>query len=146
MSILVDTKILLRRAQPTHPNHVMAVESVARLLAAGEVVYFRFQNIAEFWNVATRQVAKNGLGFPVALVLSEVGKIERLLTLLPDSPAVYGEWKRLVVAQDVRGVNVHDAKLVATMSVHRIPKILTFNTDDFGRYPVEAVHPSTLVP
>jgi hypothetical protein len=41
-------------------------------------------------------VAANGLGFSVALVLSEVGKIERLLTLLPDSPAVYSEWKRLV--------------------------------------------------
>jgi len=146
MSILVDTNILLRRAQPTHPNHVMAVESVARLLAAGEAVYFTFQNIAEFWNVATRPVAKNGLGFPVALVLSEVRKIERLLTLLRDSAAVYSEWKRLVVAQDVRGVKVHDAKLVATMSVHRIPKILTFNTDDFSRYPVEAVHPSSLVP
>jgi hypothetical protein len=34
MSILADTNILLRRTQPDHPNHTLAVESVANLLAA----------------------------------------------------------------------------------------------------------------
>ena len=33
MSILVDTNILLRRTQPAHPDHAVAVESVAPLLA-----------------------------------------------------------------------------------------------------------------
>lgn len=73
-------------------------------------------------------------------------KIEGLLTLLPDSPAVYEEWKRLVVEHSVQGAKVHDAKLVAAMNLHRIPKILTFNTDDFTRYCVAAVHPSSLLP
>jgi hypothetical protein len=50
-----------------------------------------------------------------------------------------------VATLDVRGVKVHDAKLVAAMSVHRVPKILPFNTDDFARYAIEAVHPSSLV-
>ncbi len=48
MSILLDTNILLRRAQPSHPSHAFAVDSVARLLAAGETVHFTLQNIAEF--------------------------------------------------------------------------------------------------
>ena len=91
MSILADTNILLRRTQPDHPSHTLAVESVAKLLAAGEPVYFTLQNMSEFWNVATRPVPNNGLGFSVALVLGEIEKIERFLTLLPDSPAVYGE-------------------------------------------------------
>jgi len=145
MSVLVDTNILLRRTQPTHPGHAVAVESVARLLAAGEPVYFTFQNISEFWNVATRPIERNGLGFSIALVFSEVRKIEALLTFLPDSPAVYGEWKRLVVEHSVHGVKVHDAKLVAAMNVHRIAKLLTFNTDDFTRYGVAAVHPSSIL-
>jgi predicted nucleic acid-binding protein len=97
MSILADTNILLRRTQPDHPSHRVAVESVATLLAAAEPVYFTLQNISEFWNVATRPVVNNGLGFSVELVLAEVEKIERFLTVLPDSPAVYTEWKRLVV-------------------------------------------------
>jgi hypothetical protein len=49
MSILADTNILLRRTQPDHPSHTLAVESVAKLLAAAEPVYFTLQNIAEFW-------------------------------------------------------------------------------------------------
>ena len=145
MSILADTNVLLRRTQPDHPSHSLAVESIAKLLAAAEPVYFTLQNITEFWNVATRPAANNGLGFSVALTLSELEKIERLLAVLPDSPAVYSEWKRLVVRHGVMGVKVHDAKLVAMMNVHGIRRILTFNTDDFLRYGVEAVHPSSLL-
>ncbi len=54
MSILADTNILLRRTQPDHTSRTLAVESVAKLLAAGEAVCFTLQNISEFWNVATR--------------------------------------------------------------------------------------------
>jgi len=144
MSVLVDTNVLLRRTQPDHPSHRLAVESVATLLAAGEPVYFTLQNISEFWNVATRPVENNGLGFSVALALREIERIERFLTILPDSSAVYGEWKRLVVRHEVLGAKVHDARLVATMSVHGIRRILTFNTNDFARYDVEAIHPSSL--
>jgi predicted nucleic acid-binding protein len=103
MSILPDTNILLRRIQPDHSNHPLAVESVAKLLAAGEPVYFTLQNMSEFWNVATPPTPSNGLGFCVALALGEMEKIERFLTVLPNSPSVYGEWKRLVVQHNVLG-------------------------------------------
>jgi predicted nucleic acid-binding protein len=109
MSVLVDTNILLRRIQPDHAHHALAIDSVAQFLAAGEQVYFTLQNISEFWNVMTRPAAANGLGFPPAFALSEVRKIEGVLTLLPDSPAVYEEWKRLVVTHAVTGAKVHDA-------------------------------------
>ena len=145
MSILADTNILLRRTQPDHPSHVMAVESVAGLLAAGEIVYFTLQNISEFWNVATRPVANNGLGFSVALTLAEVEKIEQFLMVLPDSPSVYAEWKQLVLRHGVLGTKVYDAKLVASMNVHGVSRVLTFNTDDFARYEIEAIHPSSLL-
>jgi predicted nucleic acid-binding protein len=141
MSVLVDTNVLLRRTQPNHEHHAAAMDSVARLLAAGELVCITSQNIAEFWNVVTRPVANNGLGFPVSLALSEVEKIERILTLLRDSAAVYPEWKRLVVKHSVLGAKVHDARLVAAMNVHGIGQILTFNTGDFARYGIEALLP-----
>lgn len=145
MSILADTNILLRRSQPDHPSHTLAVESVAKLLAAAEPVYFTLRNMSEFWNVATRPAAANALGVSLALALGEIEKIERFLTVLPDSPAVYGEWKRLVVQHGVLGSKVHDAKLVATMNVHGIRRIPTFNTEDFRRYDIEAVHPLSLL-
>ena len=35
MSILVDTNVLLRRTQPDHAYHLVAVESIARSLPDG---------------------------------------------------------------------------------------------------------------
>lgn len=145
MSVLVDTNILLRRLQPDHVHHVMAIDSVARFLAAGEQVYFTLQNISEFWNVMTRPIAANGLRFSRGFALGEVVKIERVLTLLPDSPAVYEEWKRLVITHDVSGAKVHDARLAALMNVHGVRRILTFNTSDFIPFEIEALHPSAVL-
>jgi predicted nucleic acid-binding protein len=96
MSILVDTNVLLPRTQPDNEHHLAAVESVAVLLGKGETFHFTLQNISEFWNVATRPLASKGLGFSIDLTLREVEKIERVLTLLPDIPAIYPGWKRLV--------------------------------------------------
>jgi predicted nucleic acid-binding protein len=55
------------------------------------------------------------------------------------------EWKQLVVRHGVQGSKVHDARLVATMNIHGIRRILTFNTDDFTRYDIDAIHPSSLL-
>jgi predicted nucleic acid-binding protein len=115
-----------------------------RLLGTGEPVCFTPQNIAEFWNVATRPGGSNGLGFSVGLVLRELEKIERVLTLLPDSPATYEEWKRLVLNHAVTGSKIHDAQLVAAMNVHGVARILTFNIDDFTRFGIEVLDPSSL--
>ena len=139
MSVLVDTNVLLRRAQPSHGSAAVAVESVAALLARNTPVYFTPQNISEFWNVATRPVEKNGLGLPHERVMAELKVIEGLLTLLPDSPAIYGEWKRLVAVHKVVGTKVYDARLVAVMSVYQVQSILTFNKGDFVRYRSVAV-------
>jgi predicted nucleic acid-binding protein len=142
MSVLVDTNILLRSVEPLHPQHAVAVGAVSQLLAESMPVYFTLQNIAEFWNVATRPVANNGLGLSIPSTLGEVEKIEALLTLLPDTPAVYAEWKRIIVEHGVSGVKVHDARLVATMKTHGVSRLLTFDVDDFTRYAgIEVMHP-----
>ena len=145
MSTLVDTNVLLRRTQPNHESHALAVESVARILESGEPVCVTPQNISEFWNVATRPQAQNGLGFSVAFAAAEVAKIEQALILLPDSPATYAEWKRLVLTYGVMGIKVHDARLVAAMAVHGVRRILTFNTNDFKRYDIEALSPASVL-
>lgn len=92
----------------------------------------------------TRPIAANGLGFSSAFALGEVGKIETVLALLPDSPAVYEEWNCLVATYAVSGAKVHDARFVATMNVHGVRRILTFNTGDFARFDIEVLHPSAV--
>ena len=140
---LIDTNILLRLARRDQPEHGIVRQAMTAL--AGTDLYYTHQNIAEFWNVATRPVHLNGFGLPLADVDREVTIIERLLILLPEDARVYHEWRRLVVAHSVSGAKVHDARLVAAMRVHGITHLLTLNTVDFKRYDgIIAVHPSTV--
>ncbi len=142
MSFLIDTNILLRSADPTHSMHADAVTATNILLAQGGDVCIIPQNLIEFWNVYTRPADKNGLGHTPGDAAAEVNRLKGLFLLLPDTLAIYSEWERLVLSYGVRGVNVHDARLVAAMLVHGLTHILTFNIKDFARYAeVTAVHP-----
>lgn len=75
----------------------------------------------------------------------EVRAIETGMSFLPDNEAVYREWRQLVFRYSVSGAQVHDARLAATMYVHRVPHILTLNVADFARFSsVIALHPSAI--
>jgi predicted nucleic acid-binding protein len=114
---------------------------------AKDSVFFCTQNIAEFWNVATRPAERNGLGLSPEEALQEVSNIEKSLTLLPDVPAIYSAWKQIVAAHQVKGVKVYDARLVAIMNVYAVENVLTFNSADFERFGgIRAIHPSSVVP
>ena len=46
----------------------------------------------------------------------------------------------------MKGVQVHDARLAATMYVHKILRILTNNTRDFKRYSgLETITPQEVI-
>ena len=146
MRVLIDTNILLRSAQPNHPLCSQATHAVSKLLRQEDSVFICPQNIAEFWNVATRPADRNGLGFSHEEALREVIGIEETLSLLPDVPAIYAAWKRIVHDYKVQGVKVYDARLVAVMNVYAVESILSFNSADFKRYDrVTPLHPASLL-
>lgn len=60
--------------------------------------------------------------------------IERDFELLPDSREVHDRWRALLVAHNVRGVQVHDARLAASMYVYGVKQLLTINVRDFRRF------------
>ncbi len=147
MRVLVDTNILLRSVQPNHPLCSQATHAVSKLIRQKDSVFFCAQNIAEFWNVATRPAERNGLGLSAEEALQEVANIEKLLTLLPDVPAIYSAWKQIVALHKVQGVKVYDARLVGIMSVYAVDSVLTFNSADFERFGnIRTIHPSSFVP
>ena len=75
--------------------------------------------------------------------LDEVVRVEGFFSLLIETTEVYSEWKRLLVAYGVTGVQAHDARLVAAMIVYGVRRILTFNVQDFTRYKeIEAIQPA----
>lgn len=136
---LLDSNTLLRISDPTSATHQAALDAVAQLTTTGAVLCITAQNLVEFWNVATRPKDKNGLGFSVANVQNEVAKHQAAFTFLPDAPAVFGQWERLVSAYEVKGVQVHDTRLCAVALTYKVGNVLTFNGKDFRRFAPEGI-------
>ena len=146
MRILTDTNILLRGAQATHAIHPQVVLAVTALLRQDETLCVTSQVLAEFWVVATRPIANNGLGLSAVEASRELDSIEKVFDLLPDNASVYPEWKRLVLRYSVVGARAHDARLVAAMKVHGVTAILTLDEADFARYSeIRIIHPKDVV-
>jgi predicted nucleic acid-binding protein len=145
VSCLVDTNVMLRLARKPDPQFPVVDSAVGRLILQGTALFYTIQNIAELWNVMTRPINRNGFGLGIQEAETQVRAIESGMHLLPDSIAVYSEWRNLVVKYGVVGVHVHDARLAAAMIVHRIDHILTFNVADFARFSgIAAVHPASV--
>ena len=146
MDFLADTNILIRRIHRADPKHRQTRAAVKRLRERGDRICVTSQNLIELWAVCTRPVENNGLGLQPEHADRMVARLESALVRLPDTDAAYTEWRRLVVAHSVSGKKTHDARLVATMNVHGVKNILTFNVDDFKRYPgIRAVPPEEVI-
>ncbi len=127
--------------------HPQAAAALNTLLESDLDVCLSTQNLIEFWNVCTRPLERNGLGMTVEMTDAELTRLEGVFTVLPDSEAIYQQWRRLVRLHGVMGVKVHDTRLVAAMLIYGVTHILTFNTDDFRRFSeITAVHPSEIAP
>ena len=134
MDILADTNILLRRIHRGDPQHRLTTRCLGRLIKDGNRICITSQNLIELWVVCTRPVENNGLGLSVAHTDRIVARVEQSVVRLSDFDSVYPEWRRLVVEHAVTGKKTHDAHLVATMKIHGITRLLTFNSSDFSRY------------
>lgn len=146
MSFLVDTNVLLRSVQKTHPMSSDAVRAINLLLRNNEAVSVIPQNLIEFWAVATRPRVQNGLGLSVEETARQIAYFKSVFMLLSDTNGIFEEWERLVAQHQVRGKQVYDARLAAAMSTHNITDLLTFNTDDFKRFTaITAVNPQTIL-
>lgn len=146
MSYLVDTNVLLRSVQNSHPMQSDARFAINLLLRQPSPVSLLPQNLIEFWAVATRPETSNGLGLSVHETIQQITYFKSVFFLLPDTDDIFNAWERLVAQHQVLGKQVYDARLVAAMSVHGLTHLLTFNTVDFKRFTtVTAVSPQSIL-
>lgn len=134
MPVLVDTNVLIFSIQPSSPWHEASIKAIEFSLDASEPVFVLPQNVAEFWNVCTRPADKNGLGLSPAEAERQLTSLDSILTVLHETPDVYLLWRRIVVEHEVRGIQVHDARIAASMMVHGVDRLLTYNPRDFKRF------------
>jgi predicted nucleic acid-binding protein len=143
----VDTNVLLRLSNRNQPEHSLIATAMRRLVARDVEFCFTPQNLGEFWNASTRPPERNGFGLSIQETEARVQSIERTMTILSEDERVYRVWRRLLLSHDVRGVQVHDAHLAASLEVHGVTHLLTFNGMDFKRFSsLISVHPKDVQP
>jgi predicted nucleic acid-binding protein len=140
---LLDSNILLRISKSDDPQHAAISHALHTLVGQGVQLCYTSQTLGEFWNASTRPLDKNGFGLSVAETDRLARVIERDFEFLPDSRDVHDRWRSLLVAHNIQGVQVHDARLAATMYVHGIGQLLTINIRDFRRFDdLRVLHPA----
>lgn len=139
MPTLVDTCILLRAFDANYPDYRAIRKALRKALDEKERLVVTVQNIAEFWNAATRPLENNGQGLSAERAKRRVSIIERVCEVVSEDNVSYAEWKRLVDDYGVNGVSVHDARLVSVMLRLAIKQILTLNERHFKRYIAEGI-------
>jgi predicted nucleic acid-binding protein len=136
MPYLVDTNVFLRIVPKTDPDREIALQALRKLIERNEALYYTTQVLAEFWTVCTRPTtARGGYGLSPARTERKARMIERYGQFLPETLSAHVEWRRLIVAHAVQGVQVHDTRLVATMNAYGITHLLTFEKANFTRFP-----------
>ena len=139
---LLDTNILLRMSKSDDPTHAVIRAALRALVASGARLCFTSQTLGEFWNASTRPMAQNGFGLSTVETDRIARVIERDFDFLADSREVHDRWRELLLVLDVKGVQVHDARLAASMYVHGVSRLLTANVRDFQRFVgLSAIHP-----
>lgn len=144
--IAVDTNVFVGGVQTFDPAlRITARHSIKQLYRQGEQLCCFPQNLVEFWNVATRPATANGLGLSPEQTARYVDRFQTIVVLLPETADIFLAWRDLVVQHRVAGVHVHDARIAAAMIVHHVPRILTFDVDDFKRYgQVSVIEPKSV--
>lgn len=144
---LLDTNILARLTERNSRQHQTATSAVRVLIARGDLLFITPQNFGEFWSLATRPLAKNGMELTATSAATEFANHKALFRMLPDDATTFAQWERLVATYNVVGPDVHDARLAALALVYQVPHILTFNVKHFRRFETEGlktVDPATL--
>lgn len=89
------------------------------------------QILREYLAVATRPAEADGLGLTVPDAVANVEQFLEFANLFEETEEVALRLPELAKNLDVRGPRLHDANVVATMLVHRIPVLITQNSNDF---------------
>lgn len=141
---LIDTNLLMRSADVDSAQHSIAADCLCELAARKKMVFASNQTYFECWVVATRPIGSGGLGWDESRASNLLNKARKQFLNLRDPENIVQEWLRILQTYHITGYKSHDMRLVAYARLHRIPRILTFNTDDFKAVSSEitVVHPA----
>ncbi|MGI9055119.1 MAG: type II toxin-antitoxin system VapC family toxin [Pyrinomonadaceae bacterium] len=139
---LFDTNIFLRLAEKNGSERLIILNGIRKIRANNQTICYTPQILAEFWNVCTRPAnARGGFGLSIEQTERKVNLIQKYFEILPDTLQTFTEWRKLVSDYKVSGVQVHDAKLAASINVHKVEYLVTLNDQDFKRFGIKVIPP-----
>ena len=129
--VFVDTNVLLTATDKSRPNHEAARRLIAESGSRGLHLAVSGQILREYLVVATRPVDANGLGLATRDAVANVKAFLRYVGMYEETGETANRLHRLGLTHHLRGKHFHDANIVATMSVHGIRSLVTYNVKDF---------------
>ncbi|MDR4306818.1 type II toxin-antitoxin system VapC family toxin [Chelatococcus sambhunathii] len=127
--VFVDINVLVYANQIRSPFHEAALARLAGLTEQGLAPCLSAQVLCEFYSALTRPQAV-APAFQPQIAAQRLRSFSEVFEVLRDGPDVL---ERLL-SLGVSGKQIHDANIVATMSVHAIGRLLTANPADFRRF------------
>jgi predicted nucleic acid-binding protein len=131
--VFLDSNVLIATSVEAHPSHAVASALVARLAASSVTVCISPQICREFLSVMTRAPVE-GIAYSTDDALEVLGGWLGDCALLDETGDVLGELLRLIARFGVKGKQVHDPNVVATMIANRVTRLATLNSSDFKRF------------
>jgi predicted nucleic acid-binding protein len=131
--VFIDTNVLIAASVSAHPSHGVASAYLARLEADGAPACISGQVCREFLVVLTRQPVA-GRVFTTHEALAALDTWLSACVVFEENEAVLTELLELVPRHGVKGKQVHDANIVATMRANGLKRLATFNIADFARF------------
>lgn len=141
--ILVDANILVRMCN-RHDALYKRTLTVVFSHRQTDTLVVGPQSLYEFWAVATRDPAYNGLGMNAVRARRWINRYLRLFQLVHEPAKLLGVWAALVETHDIRGFRAHDARYVALMRVLGIDKLMTLNAKHFNTFSVTVIDPAQI--
>lgn len=130
--VFIDTNVLVFATFDQAPWHAASRKALEDLYAAGAILWVSRQVLRECLVQLTRPQPFGTI--PHAEGLAAVEEFTAQFSVANETEAVSMQLRELVRDHCVCGKQVHDANIVATMIVEKIPELLTWNTKDFARF------------
>lgn len=138
--LFVDTNVLLTATDDSRPRHRDAIRLFNEAEAQGVHLAVSGQIFREYLVVATRSWDANGLGLDVRDAVANVNEFLRRTHAYGETEEVARRLRQLALTYSLSGKVLHDANIVATMTVNGISVLVTQNLADFARFKeIEAV-------
>ncbi len=144
-SYLLDTNIILRFTDTYSSEYEIINNAIFQILLQDGQCFITPQVLIEFWVVATRPVAANGLGWTPEATGQAVQMLINQFEWLEETPDIFRIWLSLATTHKISGKRIHDLRIQAVVLAHNISHILTLNPKDFIEVEgMTIVHPNSI--